>query len=73
MESWEGRCATSRVFILIPNGIGKEASEWIERVESHLKLGFKNIMLDFCFSHVPIDEAKGFLEGFAREVFPSFH
>ena len=56
-----------------PNGIGKEASEWIERVESHLKLEFKNIMLDFCFSHVPIDEAKGFLEGFAQEVFPSFH
>lgn len=56
-----------------PNGIGKEASEWIERVESHLKLGFKNIMLDFCFSNVTIDEAKGFLEGFAREVFPSFH
>jgi alkanesulfonate monooxygenase SsuD/methylene tetrahydromethanopterin reductase-like flavin-dependent oxidoreductase (luciferase family) len=55
-----------------PDGVGRNPSEWLDNIESHVNIGTGLIVLDISQRPVPPDEAKRFLNEFAREVFPRF-
>lgn len=55
-----------------PDGIGRTPSQWLDNVESHVKIGSSLIFLDLSSRPVPPEKAQDFLTDFAHKVFPRY-
>lgn len=55
-----------------PDGIGRTPSQWLDNIESLVKIGSSLIFLDLSSRPVPPEKAQDFLTDFAHKVFPRF-